>query len=123
MNGDPPMSLGAKVIDFLKHSDTAAAPPIEAKDAPDDALAFDDTDIANTKRLVRRHGYNLKFTPERGWLVWDGRRWAPDDKMIQLQAMAKETALSIFDEIRNAPDERPGCVTRSAVRARQPSKR
>jgi putative DNA primase/helicase len=63
-----------------------------------------DTDIANAQRLGVRHGQDLRFAPERGWIVWDGRRWAVDDKGIQVQARAKETALSIFDEIRGAPD-------------------
>lgn len=63
-----------------------------------------DTDIANGKRLAARHGKDLRFTPERGWLVWDGRRWAVDDKAIEVQARAKETALAIFDEIKLALD-------------------
>jgi putative DNA primase/helicase len=63
-----------------------------------------DTDIANAQRLAARHGSNLRFTPERGWHVWDGRRWAVDDRCIQVQSHAKETALSIFDEIRGSPD-------------------
>lgn len=63
-----------------------------------------DSDIANGKRLAARHGKDLKFTPERGWLVWDGRRWAVDDRCIQVQARAKETAIAIFDEIKDAPD-------------------
>lgn len=64
-----------------------------------------DTDLANSKRLAQRHGANIRFTPERGWFVWDGQRWAVDDKNIQIQALAKETASAIFDEVRNAPDK------------------
>jgi putative DNA primase/helicase len=65
---------------------------------------FQDSDIANARRLAARHGLDLKFTPERGWYVWDGRRWALDDKCIEVQARAKETAVFIFDEIRDAAD-------------------
>ena len=65
---------------------------------------FSDTDIANAQRFARQHGTNVRFTPERGWMVWDGRRWVVDEKGVQVQARAKETALSIFDEIRGAPD-------------------
>jgi putative DNA primase/helicase len=64
-----------------------------------------DTDIANGQRLVARHGENLHFTPERGWYTWDGKRWAVDDKCIATQRLAKESALSIFDEIRGASDK------------------
>jgi putative DNA primase/helicase len=76
--------------------DTSAAPPFE----------IHESDIANGKRLAARHGRDLKFTIERGWYVWDGRRWAADEKGVLVQARAKETALSIFDEIRDAPDRK-----------------
>lgn len=65
---------------------------------------LDDTDIANARRFAAQHGENVRFTPERGWLVWDGRRWAFDDKSIQVQELAKATALSIFDEVKGAKD-------------------
>jgi putative DNA primase/helicase len=63
-----------------------------------------DSDIANGRRFAARHGADLRFTPERGWHAWDGRRWAVDDKCIEVQARAKETALAIFEEIRDATD-------------------
>lgn len=68
------------------------------------APVITDSDIANAKRLAEQHGRDLRFTPERGWLAWDGRRWAVDDKELAVQARAKETALSVFDEIKNAVD-------------------
>jgi putative DNA primase/helicase len=79
------------------------------------ALLLDDTDIANGRRLTARHGRDLRFTPERGWYVWDGRRWRADEKSILIQTRAKETALSIFDEIRDAPDR--GARMRHATRS------
>lgn len=63
-----------------------------------------DSDIANARRLAARHGADLRYTPERGWFVWDGRRWAADEKAVQVQARAKETAVAIFDEVKDAPD-------------------
>jgi putative DNA primase/helicase len=78
-----------------------------------------DSDVANARRLAERHGQDLRFTPERGWFVWDGRRWAIDDKSVQVQARAKETALSIFDEVRNAADR--DAAYRHAKRAQSKS--
>jgi putative DNA primase/helicase len=63
-----------------------------------------DSDMANAARLAKRHGKDLRFTAAQGWYVWDGRRWAADDKSIRVQALAKETAKSIFGEIENAGD-------------------
>lgn len=65
---------------------------------------LNDTEIANGKRLVARHGDSIRFTVEAGWLVWDGCRWRMDEGNLRIHAFAKDTALAIFDEIKNAPD-------------------
>ena len=65
-----------------------------------------DSDIANAARLAKQFGQDMRFTAARGWFAWDGRRWAADEKTVRVQAMAKATAKSIFDEIGDAPDPR-----------------
>lgn len=65
-----------------------------------------ETDVANAKRFAADHGRRVRFTIERGWFSWDGRRWAPDEKAVAVQALAKQTALALFDEIRNSPDQK-----------------
>lgn len=77
-----------------------ASPPLEAYLLDEQGLA--DTDIANAKRFAEQHRQKVRFTPERGWLVWDGRRWAIDDKNIRVQELGKQTALAIFDEVKAA---------------------
>lgn len=62
-----------------------------------------DTDLANARRFVDQHGDDVRWTPERGWLVWDSSRWQIDD-MHQIEAKAKTTVESIFDEIKSAPN-------------------
>lgn len=69
-----------------------------------DATMFSDTDIANAQRFAAQHREDVRYTPERGWLVWDGHRWRYDDKSILVQELAKHTALSIFDEVKIASD-------------------
>lgn len=87
----------------------ASLPPAPRQDSDtQDSTApagFTDTDIANARRLAHRHATNLHFTVERGWLVWDDKRWASDAKAVRVQEFAKETALSIFDEIKTAADQ------------------
>jgi putative DNA primase/helicase len=75
-------------------------PPVETYEQ--DEQGFADTDIANARRFADQHRQDVRFTPERGWLVWDGRRWAADEKSIQVQERAKQTALAIFDEVKKA---------------------
>jgi hypothetical protein len=90
------MASETKIVDLQPRMD---------RDRGDDVPPeITDTDIANGQRLAARHGIDLRFTPERGWFAWDGRRWAVDDRGIQVQARAKESALSIFDEIKVASD-------------------
>jgi len=98
-NPDTPRAIVRHLRDI--EADELAANAMDNE--PGAAGEFTDTDLANAQRFARRHGAEVRFTAERGWFVYDGRRWAPDEKSVQVQARAKETALSIFDEIRDAP--------------------
>ena len=55
-------------------------------------------DVANAKRLVHLHGESIRHTPERGWMVFDGKRWKADESG-QLVEFAKDAANSIFREL------------------------
>jgi P4 family phage/plasmid primase-like protien len=56
------------------------------------------TDVGNGRRLVLRHGRDLRYVyPWKRWLAWDGTRWAPDD-LGQVERWAKETVRSIYRE-------------------------
>lgn len=37
------------------------------------------TDLGNARRLVTGYGDGLRYTPQYGWLSWDGKRWKIDD--------------------------------------------
>jgi putative DNA primase/helicase len=62
------------------------------------------TDMAFARRFYNRHGKNIRFSIERGWLVWSGAKWQIDDKGIFVASLAKESAESMLDEIREARD-------------------
>lgn len=37
-------------------------------------------DLGNARRLVKKHGENIRFSHDAGkWFCWDGRRWAMDE--------------------------------------------
>jgi len=62
----------------------------------------DPTDLGNARRLVERHGHELRFCHEQDrWYVWDGRRWAVDrDNAVERRA--KDTVRLIYDEAKQA---------------------
>lgn len=64
--------------------------------------ALSDTDIANARRFVRAYGTDVRFSAERGWFVWTGQRWQPDDMDLVVTRLAKDVAVEIFDEVKNA---------------------
>src|SRR5829696_1382687 len=63
------------------------------------------TDLGNTRRLIHRHGRNLRYCwLWRKWLVWDGKRWVKDDTG-EVYRLAKETVSSIYQEAAAAPND------------------
>ena len=62
------------------------------------------TDLGNARRLVRRHGRDVRYVHTWGqWLVWDGRRWARDETGA-VHRLARETVRSIYVEAAQAAD-------------------
>ncbi len=56
------------------------------------------TDLGNAERLLVRHGEDLLYSvPQRKWFVFDGRRWARDERG-QVRELAKETVRHIEKE-------------------------
>jgi putative DNA primase/helicase len=49
------------------------------------------TDLGNARRVVARHGQDLRFChPTKNWHVWDGCRW-PEDSTAEIVRRVKET--------------------------------
>jgi putative DNA primase/helicase len=62
------------------------------------------SDMGNAERLVARHGGDLHYCyPWKSWLIWDGKRWKPDETG-QIMRLAKETVRSIKDEAASIED-------------------
>lgn len=58
-----------------------------------------DTDVINARRFVRDHRNDVRWTQERGWFLYDDTRWVNENGRVMQLAM--ETALSIYDELKN----------------------
>lgn len=61
---------------------------------------FNLTDMGNAERLVARHGTELRYVAEWGWMVWDGKRMRRDiSKDANLVTdLAKETVRAMGEE-------------------------
>jgi putative DNA primase/helicase len=56
------------------------------------------TDLGNARRVVARHGRDLRYVhPWKSWLVWNGRRWA-EDFTAEVVRRVKETQGALHDE-------------------------
>ena len=81
------------------------------------------TDLGNARRLVTRHGDDLRYCYSWGcWLVWDNRRWLRDDSG-GIVRRAKETVRSIYAEAAEEEDRKErqglaGWAKRSEAEAR-----
>jgi hypothetical protein len=65
----------------------------------DDAPEHDfHTDLGNARRLVKRHGENIRFVPEwRKWITWNGSNWHIDNDGAGMR-LAKETVEAMYPE-------------------------
>jgi putative DNA primase/helicase len=61
------------------------------------------TDLGNAERFVERCGDDFRYTTAKGWLGWDGRRWAVLDQEQDATPAAVKAA--IFATIRAVQDE------------------
>jgi putative DNA primase/helicase len=63
------------------------------------------TDWGNAERFVRDHGRDLRYCHPWGkWLVWDGKRWTPDDAG-EVERRTKATVRGIYAEAAEAERE------------------
>lgn len=75
-----------------------AAAPLEV--VPDEHFS----DLGNARRLVRRHGDELRYCRAwRKWLIWDGARWKRDERG-EAEQRGKLTVVSIYNEIAQCRD-------------------
>lgn len=72
--------------------------------AGDPSPSFALGDILIADKFVAQHGDNVRYCPTRGWLIWDGSRWAYDDRE-QTTALAERTVRNIYREVADATDD------------------
>lgn len=79
-------------------------PTKAVQEAPCDATgsAFALTDAGNAERFAARHGHAVRYVHGWGrWLLWDGSRWAPDERG-EVRGLMVETVRSMLAEAQGA---------------------
>ena len=94
--GKPEAEVRRTVRDGL---DRGAQSPRRFSDAPSTIppTPYRPSDVGNAARLVDRFGGDVRWCDTaqgEGWLVWDGKRWAPDS-MRRVDAMSREVAADV----------------------------
>lgn len=72
------------------------SPAVELRDLTCARMLWND--IGNAERLRARHGEDLIWVPQIGWLVWDGKRWNGEDGEPEAMMRAHQTAKAIYGE-------------------------
>lgn len=84
------------------------------------------TEFGNRDRLVDRHGHNLRYCPELGWLIWDGVAWMVDrtraireiamEVIYTLHITEKDMHLTPPDSKGNQKDRLPDWIIKSSTK-------
>lgn len=112
-------SAREKVLDAGELGMRLANPAGEAASPEFDRVAALRSDVGNAARLVRRYGDRVRYCYGPGWwLVWDGRRWKPDDRG-QIDQLCKKTALAILNEAKHASDAERDAIVAWAMKSQQ----
>jgi putative DNA primase/helicase len=92
----------------VSHQQTADEATLSSQPA---APLYRHTDVGNAKRLVNHFGDSIRYChPWKKWLVWDGCRWAIDQRGT-IEQFAKETVAAMYLEAARLPDDlRAGLV-------------
>ena len=56
------------------------------------------TDLGNAHAFLTQHRQDVRFVPGRGWTVWDGTRFKPDE-LGNIELRAKQPVTAIWDEL------------------------
>jgi putative DNA primase/helicase len=83
----------------------------------DDAVRL--TDVGNASRLVARYGNELRYCAAwKKWLVWDGRRWAWDDRQ-RVREYAKAVTRDMLHHAAELPNGLQKAVAEHALRSQK----
>lgn len=100
----PPLRSSTYTNGYRPPPETAGMLPMGNSEG-DPTETLHHADLGNARRLVLRHGADLRFCwPWRSWLCWDEARWRQDDTAA-VSRMAKATVAAMYTEGAGLEDE------------------
>jgi P4 family phage/plasmid primase-like protien len=105
------------------------ATPLRVSGENDDGMALPRpamrrlTETGNAERLLDRYGLDIRWSAALGWLTWNERRWARDDRR-RVYALAKLTVRGIYGEAeRIEAEDDPEDIVKWALKSEKASAR
>lgn len=74
------------------------------------------SDTGNAARFVEQFGHAVRYTVGQGWLVWDGKRFAPDTNNVKVTSHMTEIGRAWFDQSERVDKSLQAGYVRHAVR-------
>jgi putative DNA primase/helicase len=98
--------------------DAGAGGAVDISTADDEAVRR--TDVGNAQRLVAAFGHAMRYcAPWKRWLVWDGGRWARDDRQ-RVREYAKTVTRDMLHEAADLPaGDRQRALVEYALRSQK----
>src|ERR1035437_2284799 len=104
---------------MMAHAVSNMLVPVSAPSSTGTRVAEIDfhTDLGNARRLVIRHGENIRYIPEwNKWIVWNNFRWEIDEDGAVMR-LAKETVEAMYSEaLTLANEQNRTALLRRAIR-------
>lgn len=94
------------------------APVIELHPPTGQEAVNRNTDRANAEDFATLFRQSACWTPELGWLVWDGKRWAIDVRR-EVELLCQGLADTLLERRRRAPDDERETLLRRVTRLEQ----
>src|SRR5690606_27713997 len=91
---DPVRHLTAVPAAAAPATNGTAALAVDEPTPEPDPGTYTRTDDGNALRLVDRHAHEIRYCPQRGWLTWDGHRWAWHERG-HIAELARDIARSL----------------------------
>ena len=91
-----------RTLDWI-HNQNVPTAAIRAAVVVDRGVAQGDIFIAD--RFLAKHREDVRYCPTRGWLIWDGRRWAWDEREAVIK-LGERVVRDLYAEAAEIDDER-----------------